>query len=214
MKLLNLYAGLAGNTELFNDHDITHIEINERVAAILKKRKPGQKVVVTDAHQFLLDHHSEYDFIWTSRPCQTHTRMIRSGKNRKSIYPDFRLYEEIIFLKHNFKGKWIAENVIPYYEPLIPGKKIGRHLFWSNFFIDEFNAPKSPKNFIKDDSPQGIQNLKDWLGIQFEGNVYLETHSPAQALRNCVHPLLGKHVFECAFKNREFDLFNQGTKVA
>lgn len=34
-----------------------------------------------------------------------------------------KLYEEILLLKHNFKGKYVVENVIPYYEPLIPALK-------------------------------------------------------------------------------------------
>ena len=44
-----------------------------------------------------------------------------------------KLYQEILFLEHYFKGKYIVENVIPYYEPLIPAKKRGRHLYWANF---------------------------------------------------------------------------------
>ena len=43
------------------------------------------------------------------------------------------LYEEIIFLKHYFKGKYVVENVTPYYEPLIQAYKRGRHLYWTNF---------------------------------------------------------------------------------
>ena len=43
------------------------------------------------------------------------------------------LYQEIIFLQHHFEGKWIVENVTPYYEPLIPAKKRDRHLYWTNF---------------------------------------------------------------------------------
>ena len=49
-----------------------------------------------------------------------------SQKNRntfKPAFPDMKLYEEIIFLEHNFKGKYVVENVIPFYEPLIPAKK-------------------------------------------------------------------------------------------
>ena len=43
------------------------------------------------------------------------------------------MYEEIIFLQNHFKGKFVVENVIPYYEPLIPAKKRHRHLYWCNF---------------------------------------------------------------------------------
>ena len=34
-----------------------------------------------------------------------------------------KLYEEIIFLDNYFKGKYVVENVIPYYEPLIAAQK-------------------------------------------------------------------------------------------
>ena len=45
-----------------------------------------------------------------------------------------KLYEEILFLQHYYRtGKYVVENVIPYYEPLIPAKKRGRHLYWTNF---------------------------------------------------------------------------------
>lgn len=57
MRILNLYAGVGGNIELLNDtdHEITNIELNPKIAAVLQRRKPNQKVIVTDAHQFLID---------------------------------------------------------------------------------------------------------------------------------------------------------------
>jgi len=48
-------------------------------------------------------------------------------------YPDMSLYQEIIFLDKLYDGKYVVENVIPYYEPLIPAKKRHRHLYWCNF---------------------------------------------------------------------------------
>jgi DNA (cytosine-5)-methyltransferase 1 len=48
-------------------------------------------------------------------------------------YPDMKLYQEIIFLKTFYKGKFVIENVVPYYEPLIQAKKRNRHLYWTNF---------------------------------------------------------------------------------
>jgi DNA (cytosine-5)-methyltransferase 1 len=49
-----------------------------------------------------------------------------------------QLYQEILFLQHYYNGKYCVENVIPYYEPLIPAQKRGRHLYWTNF-----NLPQS-----------------------------------------------------------------------
>jgi len=199
MKVLNLYAGLGGNRKLW-DADVTAVEYTKKIADTYKKLHPDDNVIVTDAHEYLLNHYSEFDFIWSSPPCQSHSRMIRSGKNRKPRYPDMKLYEEILFLQHNFEGLWLVENVIPYYQPLLPGKKVGRHLFWSNFDF-ECEEIKQPKNFINKTNVEGSESLKEWLGIKYEGNIYYEgNHCPAQVLRNCVHPDIGKMLFDQARK--------------
>ncbi|HZI26245.1 MAG TPA: hypothetical protein VFD46_14270, partial [Chryseolinea sp.] len=66
--------------------------------------------------------------MWTSK-----------GGRYAAKMPDMTLYSEIIFLKTFFSGKFIVENVIPYYEPLIaPTCKIDRHCIWSNFEILPF----------------------------------------------------------------------------
>ena len=76
-----------------------------------------------------------------------------SQKNRETFvpkYPDMKLYEEIIFLDNYFKGKYCVENVLPYYEPLIPAKKRGRHLYWTNFNLpNNLGERKVFKNMIK-----------------------------------------------------------------
>ena len=75
MKILNLYCGIGGNRKLWgNDHEITAVEYDEKIAEKYKALFPNDNVVVADAHQYLLDHYSEFDFIWTSPPCQTHSR--------------------------------------------------------------------------------------------------------------------------------------------
>lgn len=198
-KFLNLYAGIGGNVELLDEDefDITHVEQDPKIGEILRERKPNQKMIIGDAHDFLLQHFKEYDFIWSSPPCQSHTKMIRSGRNRKPTYPDFKLYEEIIFLEHNFTGLWCVENVVPYYKTLLPGTKIGRHLFWSNFPISiDFEAPEF-KNFINRQNLVNKKELHEWLGIHYEKNIYYkDNHCPTQILRNAVHPRLGQYVVE------------------
>src|SRR3990167_2123115 len=83
MKILNLYANIGGNRKLWgNDHEITAVEIDPKIAAVYQKLWPNDKVIVGDAHQFLVDHFHEYDFIWSSPPCPTHSRInICNGLN-------------------------------------------------------------------------------------------------------------------------------------
>ncbi len=135
MKILNLYACLGGNRYKWGDeHEITAVEWDSELARLYQARFPNDKVIVDDAHKYLLDHYKEYDFIWSSPPCPTHSRLVQSNKNKiKMKYPDMSLYQEIIFLDKLYDGKYVVENVIPYYEPLIPAKKRHRHLYWCNF---------------------------------------------------------------------------------
>jgi DNA (cytosine-5)-methyltransferase 1 len=136
MKVLNLYACLGGNRYKWTDCDVTAVELDPEAARLYQERFPNDTVIVADAHQYLLDHFKEFDFIWSSPPCPSHSRVRISQKNRedfKFIYPDMKLYEEVIFLDNFFEGKYVVENVTPYYEPLIPAKKRGRHLYWTNF---------------------------------------------------------------------------------
>jgi DNA (cytosine-5)-methyltransferase 1 len=139
MKVLNLYACLGGNRYKWTDCDVTAVELDPELARLYQERFPNDTVIVADAHQYLLDHYKEFDFIWSSPPCPTHSKMkLNQGKgtgNHKPIYPDMTLYQEIIFLDNFFEGKYVVENVIPYYEPLIPAQKRGRHLYWTNFAL-------------------------------------------------------------------------------
>jgi DNA (cytosine-5)-methyltransferase 1 len=198
MKVLNLYAGLGGNRKLW-DAKVTAVEGNADIAAVYQRLHPADTVVVGDAHEYLLAHSSEFDFIWSSPPCQTHSRMAKATRHKLKRYPDMRLYEEIIFLQNFFRGKWAVENVVPYYNPLIqPTKQIGRHLFWTNFDFECEDVPRPP-GFINKCNLAGKAAMMDWLGIHYPENIYYgDNHCPAQILRNCVHPLIGKAVFEAA----------------
>ncbi len=137
-KILNLYACLGGNrykwNDLSDDIEVTAVEMDEELARLYQERFPNDTVVIGDAHQYLLDHYKEFDFIWSSPPCPTHSRLSLAMKTkRKMNYPDMKLYQEIIFLDNFFDGKYCVENVIPYYEPLIESQKRHRHLYWTNF---------------------------------------------------------------------------------
>ena len=149
MKILNLYAGIGGNRKMWGDEDkITAIEFDENIAKIYKNNFPKDNVIITDAHKYLEEHFREYDFIWSSPPCPSHSRarkMLSMKKKKdgtvyeqnKPEFPDMKLYEEIIFLQNYYEGIYCIENVIPYYKPLIEPQKIGRHLFWSNIKLEK-----------------------------------------------------------------------------
>lgn len=197
MKVLNLYAGLGGNRKHWKDCEVTAVELDYKIAQQYQKFYPDDRVVMADAHKFLLDYQDEFDFVWSSPPCQSHSKMVKATRHNVRKYPDFKLYEEIVYLQNFRSGPWVVENVKPYYKPLIqPSKIIGRHYFWSNCDLPEIQIENHP-NFIQTESKEEIESMKKWLGLEFEGNIYYKgNHSPAQVLRNCVHPNIGKKIFE------------------
>ena len=175
MKVLNLYAGIGGNRKLWIDVEVTAVEIDPKIAKIYHDFFPDDKIVVGDAHQYLLEHYTEFDFIWSSPPCCSHSDMRRMGttaKMYKAVYPDMKLYEEIILLMTFFQGKWVVENVRSYYKPLIQPQKSGRHYFWSNFVIPNIKLPP-----LKIRKIGGGNNRKS---------------------RNMVAPELGKLILDCS----------------
>lgn len=207
MKVLNLYAGIGGNRKLWpGDCEVTAVELNPEIAHIYKDFFPQDKVVVGDAHQYLLDHYKEFDFIWSSPPCPTHSRTnyFLSGQIPLK-YPDMKLYQEILFLSTWFKGKWVVENVIPYYEPLIKPQIAGRHCFWANFNIPNISYESQIGTMNRSASKIAqrkaiireaqIPELSDLHGFKD-----FKLKNKRQVLRNCVLPQLGLHVFNCAFK--------------
>ena len=209
MKILNLYAGIGGNRKLWGSkHEVTAVESNPEVAKIYKEFFPNDIVIVGDAHAYLLENYREYDIIWGSPPCPTHSRMAISGKNRrKTKYPSMILYEEILMLDQYFKGIYVIENVIPYYEPLITPQIVERHCFWANFKIGQHKSPPR-KGLLKANK----EDLRKWLGFESFPNVYLNGNNfERQVLRNCVHPTLGKHILNCALNKYNDSQIYQGT---
>ena len=199
-KVLNLYAGIGGNRKLWTDVDVTAIELNPDIAKIYQDFFPDDKVIVADAHQYLLEHYKEYDFIWSSPPCPTHSRARFWGSHREDtveVYPDMTLYQEIIFLIHYCKSKWVIENVIPYYKPLIPATGLGRHLYWSNFVIYKITASKSKYYRHRENG-----ELKKILGFDLDEYRIKDKN---KLLRNCVLPELGLHIFK-SMNNQELKL--------
>ena len=199
MKILNLYACLGGNRYKWGDeHEITAVELDPEAARLYQERFPNDTVIVADAHQYLLDHYKEFDFIWSSPPCPTHSRArYWSSKGGKYAveYPDLMLYQEIIFLQHFVleNQKWIVENVIPYYEPLIAAQKRGRHLYWSNFTLptdlgDRRFAVCSAKKEL-----EGLCEFHDYDFTKYQGE-----QSVLKMARNLVDYEAGKTILDTA----------------
>lgn len=110
------------------------------------------------------------------------------GGGCEVVYPDLRLYEEVLFLKHYYNGLWVEENVVPYYEPLIPPtKKIGRHLFWANFRIGN-------KKFETEDVTK-ITTSNYGFDISSET---IRTERKDKIVRNLVNPEIGLYLLEQA----------------
>ena len=193
MKILNLYAGIGGNRKLWKDVEVTAVELNSEIAQIYSDFFPNDEIIIGDAHQYLLDNYNKYDFIWSSPPCQSHSSFRQNicvrYRGTKPKYPDMKLYQEILFLKYNAECKWVVENVKPYYEPLLPAKLIQRHLFWSNFNIENIYIEKDNIRSAQ------IQDLQKKLNIDLSN---YKLKNKRQILRNCVEPELALHILNQA----------------
>lgn len=195
MKVLNLYAGIGGNRKLWEDVEVTAVELNPEIAKIYQDLYPQDKVIVGDAHQYLLENYKEFEFIWSSPPCPSHSGT-NHFLNAQGIirYPDMGLYQEILLLQHFYKGKYVIENVKPYYTPLIPAQESGRHLFWANFRIPNIKIHSQIGRFgpTKKGRTEG-KNLHK-LGFDLSGYKYANN----KLLNNCVHPETGLTILNCA----------------
>lgn len=196
MKILNLYAGIGGNRKFWEDAHVTAVELDSDIARTYQKFYPGDKVIVGDAHEYLLKNYDRFDFIWSSPPCPTHSDMrrvtVQSGRY-PAVYPDLKLWQEITLLQH-FAPKtcrWAVENVVSYYKPIInPTFKLDRHCFWANF-------QAIPKDFKAREVPLEKINGSNHViyGFDLSG---VKLRDKRMALRNLVNPDVGKYVFETA----------------
>ena len=222
LKILNLYACLGGNRYLWDDVakdarveiEVTAVELDGEAAKLYQERFPNDKVIVTDAHQYLLDHYKEFDFIWSSPPCPSHSRARYWNSSNyetttEAIYPDMKLYQEILFLQHYYKtGKWVVENVIPYYEPLVPAIKRGRHLYWTNF-----NLPNDlgDRRFAISSAKQELKGLCEFHKYDF--TKYKGEQPVLKMARNLVDYEAGRTILEVALntyknnKNNQINMF-------
>ena len=197
LKILNLFAGLGGNRKYWDEVarekginiEVTAVEFDPEIAKAYSKRFPNDDLIVGDAWDYAAKNYLNFDFIWASPPCQTHSRLniannIRNDRTKR--LPDFRLYELIVYLKYFCKKAFVVENVVPFYEPLIkPTAEIGRHYFWANFdlfFLHNSNFRIVTKTKIGDFMDLDLNEFK--------------IKNKRQAIRNEVDYEIGKKIFE------------------
>ena len=199
MKVLNLYCGLGGNRKLWENVDVTAIEMDFEIAELYQELYPDDKVIIGDACQYLENNFQKFDFIWSSPPCSSHGQLRHNlgvlAKGFKPILPDMTLYSQIIFLQAYCKNAWIIENTRPYYKPIIePTFKLQRHYFWSNYIV-------LPKKFLSDQLRKKTKLIHfDNYEIVAQSNI----KNKRQVLRNCVDSNVGKYIFESILNdNRE-----------
>jgi DNA (cytosine-5)-methyltransferase 1 len=206
IKILDLYAGIGGNRKLWGDEpDVTAVEYNETIAEAYRDFFPGDTVIVDDAHEYLLEHFQEFDFIWSSPPCPTHSKLRKNlavETGAEPVYPDLKLYQEILLLQGYFDGGWVVENVDPWYDPLIQAQKSGRHMFWASFDVPELNtgptisrdgssvmdsydADEQAREFGYD--PDRLRDFKFPSDYPYD-----------KVVNNMVHPEVGKVILESA----------------
>jgi len=195
-RVLNLYACLGGNRYKWTDCEVTAVELDPELARMYQERFPNDKVIVADAHQYLLNHYKEFDFIWTSPPCPSHSKIRMTQKNTDGFipkFPDMGLYEEVIFLDNFFDGKYVVENVVPYYEPLIPAQKRGRHLYWCNFKLPNILNERSFKIGRTVDEVNELCKFHEYDFYQYKGEQRID-----KIARNLVDYEAGLTIFNTA----------------
>ena len=215
-KILNLYACLGGNRYKWDDVadnlEVTAVEIDPELAKLYKERFPNDTVIVADAHQYLLDHYKYFDFIWTSPPCPTHSRMRKTNtgegeRKSKATYPDMKLYQEILLLEHFFKGKYVVENVISFYEPLVTPKKRDRHYYWTNFNLPSDLKGRKASNFIHS-KVSDLSEFHDYDFTKYKGKQRMD-----KVARNLVDYEAGKTILETVLgierksKSKQLNIF-------
>ena len=203
-KILNLYACLGGNRAKWDevakeagiDIEVTAVELDEELAKLYKERFPNDIVIISDAHQYLLEHFKEFDFIWSSPPCPSHSkaRYWAFGKNGKMpIYADMSLYQEIILLKYHYYGNWIIENVNPYYEPMFNPQVRDRHTYWCNFKLPNTLSNRNDTALVQASRMQDLCDFHDYDFRKYKGNQRM-----LKIARNLVDFEAGKTIFATA----------------
>jgi len=193
VKILNLYAGIGGNRKNWSSrHDVTAVEINEEIAEVYSDFFPEDDVVVGDAHDYLKENFKEFDFIWSSPPCPSHSSIRKAGaKNGQYdvMYPDMKLWQEIIFLDTYYEGDWVVENVESFYRQPVKPQSRANHYFWSNFTIPEIESLTQIHN------GGNVSRWEELYGFDLSGYSF-DSVEKRKVLRNCVNPEIGEKILD------------------
>ena len=225
MKILNLYSGLGGNRRLWgNEHQITSIEYDTRIAYYYHKMYPNDEVIVGDATEYLLNsinsRNLDYDLVWYSSPCPTHSSMVKThwGLGWNIRFPDLtKLFGPLILLKYFYPNtKVCCENVEPWYQIRIPGInriKLGRHTFWTNLNIPKKNFPRKrlQGDRVKRRDTYCKLPIEKLIEMHHIDKNYLKqikgSHKNhdlrGQIVRNCVDSDIGKYILDCATNKKK-----------
>ena len=209
IKVLNGYAGIGGNRKLWNEVaniEVTAIEIDKKIAAVYQDLYPDDIVLTIDAHEYLRLNYNNFDLIFYSPPCKTHTDIRIHNPNfiagkTEILYYDERLPQEVelMFMLNRLGmlfGKYCIENTKQYHKRMMEAQIRARHYFWTNFGVPRFTL-----SINKPNHEFGI--LEEWVkyaGVDLS-NYDLNGLDPRQIYRNMVDPQLGKHVFQAALKS-------------
>jgi DNA (cytosine-5)-methyltransferase 1 len=209
-KILNLFAGLGGNRMLWDElgeFEITAVELHYRVANIYKKYFPNDKMIIGDAIEFVQTNDiEEYDFIWASPSCLTHTmlQMVR-GYNVPDMTSLYGLITYFDFRLKDSKTKWLVENVKPWYTPLIKPKFFfGRHYFWGNCYVVEKDLGLDYKKYDKV-IRSTIKQLCKYHGLDRKD--FDNSLEDRQLVRNCVHRKMGREILKQVLNSQELAKF-------
>ena len=103
-------------------------------------------------------------------------------------------------------GNICVENVIPYYEPLIPAQKRGRHLYWTNFVLPNSLGDRRIQISGSNDEVKRLSKFHDYNFLKYTGEQRID-----KIARNLVDYEAGLTIFKTAFNIIEESKITQAT---
>jgi len=202
IKILDLFCGLGGVAKGFQSYlrqrnikfEYYAIDVDGRILLAHKILNPDSIVIRRDAYSFTDDELKQYDFIWASPPCETHSNLnLYNRKNLETFKkPDMRLWK-LISRFYSLGKPFVVENVKPYYGALIkPTARVGRHFLWSNLHIKDIDFDGVKFMDIKDD----VDKLMEFHEVPKKVKFVLKYSKLRDALRDMMYWKLAYSVAE------------------